>query len=74
MERDRDGAGLLVAHDVDDRPVAIEDRDATGASHFTLSHFVGGALQLRVADEQVPDDRAEALGVRRRPLARDRWG
>ena len=34
----RDGARLLVSHDVDDRSVAIEDRDSR---HFTLSHFVG---------------------------------
>ena len=40
--------------------------------HFTLSHFVGDALQLRVADEQVPDDGREALGVRRHPLGGDR--
>ena len=38
VERDRDGARLLVSHDVDDRSVAIEDRDSR---HFTLSHFVG---------------------------------
>ena len=38
VERDGDGARLLVAHDVDDRPVAIEDRDGPFTS--TLSHFV----------------------------------
>ena len=37
MERDRDRAGFFVADDVDERGVAIEDRDAR---HRTLSHFV----------------------------------
>jgi hypothetical protein len=37
MERDRDGPSLLVTHHVDDRAVAIQDRDPR---HFTLSHFV----------------------------------
>jgi hypothetical protein len=38
VEGDCDGARLLVPHDVDDGPVAIEDRDPR--RHFTLSHFV----------------------------------
>jgi hypothetical protein len=37
MERDRDRAGLLVSDDVDDRAVAIQDRDS---GQRTLSHLV----------------------------------
>jgi hypothetical protein len=37
MERDHDRAGFFVADDVDERCVAIEDRDPR---HRTLSHFV----------------------------------
>ncbi len=37
----------------------------------TLSHFVAASLQLGVAHEKVPHDRAEALGVRRHALGRD---
>ena len=37
MERGRDRAGLFVAHDIDERPVAVED-DAS--RHLVDSHFV----------------------------------
>ena len=43
MKRDRDGPRFLVADDVDDGPVAIEDRDP---GHFTLSHFVVRRAQV----------------------------
>jgi hypothetical protein len=37
MKRNAYRPRLLVAYDIDDSPVAIEDRNS---GHFTLSHFV----------------------------------